>query len=354
MAYRIGVRTSRILLALALLCNAVGAHAENESKNGADITPASYELGNGLKLGDSGFTLGGYSSAQFSDLQDTPSNLALSHASLFIWWENQSGLKFFSELDSEYTLATHYPSNDNDDRALSLERIYFDYSNSDALTWRVGKFLTPIGRWNLIHADPLVWTTSRPLITQNIFPENISGAMADGSFQVADKSIEYNLYGSAGSDIHPDPDQDVFHNVYGLHLTAAVSENTQLGLSYASFTQQNPTENHLQLFGLDLFWARHGYELMSEFAFRQSSQGTDQDAYGGYLQGVMPLFGKLYGVLRLETMHEVDPEHTVRHGVIGLTYRETRALSYKLEYLRSLHNDNSAPNGLMSSVSVLF
>jgi hypothetical protein len=46
--------------------------------------------------------------------------------------------------------------------ACEVERLYLDYLHSDALATRLGKHLTPIGRWNLRHADPLVWTATRP------------------------------------------------------------------------------------------------------------------------------------------------------------------------------------------------
>ena len=34
------------------------------------------------------------------------------------------------------------------------------------------------GRWNLIHAAPLVWTTLRPLATSRLFPTSVNGAMS--------------------------------------------------------------------------------------------------------------------------------------------------------------------------------
>ena len=51
----------------------------------------------------------------------------------------------------------------NNSGIVDLERLYNDSYLTGNLSLRVGKMLTPIGEWNLVHAAPLVWTTTRPL-----------------------------------------------------------------------------------------------------------------------------------------------------------------------------------------------
>lgn len=330
------------------------ALAADESKNETTEATPPYELGRGLRLGNSGFYLGGYGSAEYSAAKYAEPDLSLSHADLFFWWENRSGFKFFSEVDGEYEAATHRNPSLGERRTLSLARLYLDDTYSDSLTLRLGKFLTPIGRWNLIHADPLVWTTSRPLPTKSPFPGTATGAMALGNFPLLGRPVDYNVYVSANGDFHKDPDESEFHKAIGLHLNVPVSDATQVGLSYVRFSQKPDTDNHQTLLGLDLLWSRQGFEIMGEAVRRVSSRGSQSDELGGYLQGVAPVYGRLYGVVRLERFHQASPEQTIRDGVLGLTYRQSRAISYKIEVDRSLYSGGNASVSFLSSVSVLF
>jgi len=76
--------------------------------------------------------------------------------------------------------------------------------------------------------------------------------------------------------------------------------------------------NHQRLLGLDLLWSHHGFEIMGEAVHRVSSQGSQSDESGAYLQGVVPVYGRLYGVVRLEDITRRSPEQTIRDGVLGL------------------------------------
>jgi hypothetical protein len=348
-------RTVLCCLAAGLMSLASGAClAADESKNGTKEAAPQYELGSGLRLGNSGFYVGGYGSLEYSAAENAEPDFALSHADLFLWWEGRSGLKFFSEVDAEYELATKRNPDLGEQRNLSLARLYLDDTFSDAVTLRVGKFLTPIGRWNLIHADPLVWTTSRPLPTKQPFPQSATGAMALGTFSLLGHPVDYNLYVSANGDLHKDVNESEFHKAIGLRFNVPVSDATQVGFSYVKFSQNPDVENRQTLIGLDLLWSHHGYEIMGEAVRRVSSQGPQDDELGGYLQAAAPLYGRLYGVIRLEANHQASPEQTIRNGIFGLAYRQSRAVSYKAEIDRGLSSTGNASVSFLTSVSVLF
>jgi hypothetical protein len=317
-----------------------------------EATP-SYELGQGLRLGESGFTIGGYTSLQLQDLQNSDTRGSLSHLSMFVWWEGESRLKFFSEIDSQNTLSADYQSEAGENHFLSIERLYFDYTFSDSLTLRAGKYLTPIGRWNQVHADPLVWTTSRPLITVNLFPDNATGLMALGNFHMLGQQADYTVYTSVGSDLRADPTESHFSEVSGLRLNLPANENTQFGLSYANFVQSATNQGREQLLGMDLMWSSHGVEVSGEGAYRMSSDGAQHNAKGGFLQGVVPLVDRLYAVGRIESISNPDLQNTTRLWVLGLNYRRSRAMSLKLEFIKGI-NQNISASGFLSSVSVLF
>ncbi|HWZ48669.1 MAG TPA: hypothetical protein VNX00_10685 [Herbaspirillum sp.] len=340
-------------LLLATCGTAAAAATAPDSIDGSGGALSAYELGHGLPLGNSGFTVGGYSSLQGQNVQNSNSRASLSHLSMFVWWENESRLKFFSEIDSKDLLSADEQSEADNHRYLSIERLYFEYSFSDALTLRAGKYLTPIGHWNQLHADPLVWTTSRPLITTQLFPDNATGAMALGNIRIFGRQADYTLYTSVGTDIRPDPAQAPFNDITGARLNVHASENMQIGISYAGFDQRTAIEEEDQLLGLDFLWSDHGYELSGEGAYRKSSAGPQRSAKGGFIQGVMPLYNKLFAVARVESINNPDMQGTTRLWVMGLNYRQNRAISFKLEFIHGFHQSISAA-GFLSSISVLF
>ena len=319
-----------------------------------DSPGGGYQLGQGYRLGDSGLTLGGYSTVSAEKLRDEPTRTALDDLSLFVWWDSEGRWKFFSELDYENVLAHPSRRHDGEGIYLALERLYFDYAWSDALNFRIGKFLTPIGRWNLIHATPLVWTTSRPLITGQTFPTNVTGLMVTGTLSVLDRGIDYAVYASNGREIRPNPAIDPFYEVIGGHLGASLSVESQLGVSLATYEQKQNRDERKRLVGLDYVWSRQRYEISAEGVYRFSDNGNRWDEKGAFLQAVAPLSEKLYAVGRYELFRRAGQAEVTQLWVGGLNYRIDRAIVLKAEWIGSKHNTINAPQGLMSSLSVLF
>ena len=344
---------------ILLICVAILLTAASPAFAADDTAPdpkPDYELGQGYRFGDSGFTVGGYTSLQYQDLQNSgPGNsqTSLSHMSMFVWWQNESHLRFFSEIDNQNLLSADEQAQDNGQNFLSVERLYFDYTFNDAFTFRVGKFLTPIGRWNQIHADPLVWTTSRPLITVNVFPDHISGGMALGNIALAGLSADYMVYSSIGTDIRSDSAEGQFNEAWGARLNLPVNDSLQMGLSYASYEITGTSGANEQLLGADFIWSSNGIELSAEGSYRFSSLGAQYHIKGGFLQAVAPLYGKLFAVGRLESVSNGPGLNATRLGVLGINYRYSRAVSLKAELIHGI-NQPINDSGLLSSVSVLF
>jgi hypothetical protein len=346
---RLRVWVASTLAILVVLFGMQQARAEDELPS-----IGNYQLGEGLRLADSGFTLGGYATITNDNPRHAPSRTALDNTSLFVWWEGEGRWKFFSEIDYENVLSTRTATQAADKRYLALERLYFDYAYSDNTNVRIGKFLTPIGRWNLIHATPLVWTTSRPLITTVSFPGNVTGVMVNGSLPGLGTGVEYSVYGSAGEEIRANPVLDPFNEVIGGHLSVPLSEDGQLGFSYAAFEQKKTRGEQKQLAGVDFVWSRHRYEISGEGIYRFSDNGSTWDEKGVFLQLVAPLSERLYAVGRYEVFRKARELVSTRLWVAGLNYRISRALVLKAEWVGSKDNQIDAPEGFMSSLSILF
>lgn len=344
------------LLGLTLAIPPSPALAQQETASSA------YVLGEGLELGRTGVRIGGYGSAQWQQMDYEQTPASVSHFSLFLWSDIGPRLKFFTEWDNQ---ENHTADHDHEyeregSRFLSVERLYLDYSFSDNLTLRAGKFLTPIGRWNQVHADPLVWTTARPLLTRDLFPDNVAGVMAMGNTEIAGRSYEYMLYHSAGSQLQPDPTQTPFDHAYGGRLVMPLGDTLQLGVSVARF-EQNPGRpgpfwkhgEYKRLLAMDFMWAKHGYEFSGEALRRQSSAGAAHSEHGSFIQAVVPVWGPLSAVGRLEHISMPMMKQSLQRSVVGINYRYSRAVSIKLE---NIHDSGpvGARSGLLASASVLF
>ena len=346
---------SLLWLAASLLIM-TGAHAQapEPAEGGETSSDDSYRLGKGLHIPGTDLTLGGYATASYQRLTDQPPQAGLDNLSLFVWWEGNSRWKFFAELDYEHMLSSRSPDEDDAHHYLALERLYVDYAVADSASVRVGKFLTPIGRWNLIHATPLVWTTSRPLVTQNVFPTNATGLMLSGSLPDAGEGLEYAVYAADGSELRPSPELDTFHRAVGAHFSFPLMSAGRFGLSYAAFEQNKTRGEQKQLLGFDYVWTHSNYELSAEGVYRFSDNGREWDEKGAFAQLVVPLSAKLFAVTRCEIYRQAHVQGASQLWVAGLNYRIKPALVLKAEWIGGRNNDTGAPEGFMSSLSVLF
>ena len=365
----------RPLRAVALALVTLGAAAAEP----APEPEAGYGFGRGLRLGDSGFTLGGYLTGEYQRRRDGRAQLRSSHASLFFWWQGlEDRLKVFGEVDQENALVERRGpaggQGTQDEERLSLQRLHADWAVGDAATLRLGKFLTPVGRWNVAHAGPLVWTTNRPLLTQSVYPRNVTGLMASGRWTLAGRAVEASFYASQGQEWDADPRQDPFASVRGLRLLAQLDADWQAGASWARYEQRGSRGEPRSLAGLDLLWARHGWELQAEWLRTQArrplprppggpgSPGPGLPAaalrvepgQGTYVQGVAPLPHALALVARLEWLNDSAFDQAFRQQTLGLVWRPAPALTLKVEHQWPQGRVELAPEGWTVSLSVLF
>ena len=313
-----------------------------------------YHLGQGLRIGDSGLTLGGYGSVRYEALRAHEPQLTLSAFSLFVSWDSGTRVHFFSELELEdLTITQEERSFGARNNSFELERLYADVYLSEVATFRLGKFLTPIGRWNLIHADPLVWTTSRPLITFRSFATDTTGGMLYGSLLPLGKDLDYSVYLEVTDDLDPDHREGPFSEAAGLHLTTHLG-STEVGFSYTHFTREAERNEKENLFGADFFWARQQLELTGEFVYRVGTRGPDGDEWGMFAQGTIPLSARLFAIGRYEFFVPRGPFPGVHLWVAALAFRPLPPVVVKAEY--SFAHDNAArvPEGFATSVSLLF
>ncbi len=321
---------------------------------GDDGAPG-YRLGQGVALAGTGVRIGGYAEAVAADPDGLEPVSSLDALSTFLSWDRGGRVSAFAELELERGLRLGPGRDDLESEEVVLERLYLDYAHDDARRLRVGKFLTPIGRWNTVHAAPLTWTTSRPLITEATFPTNATGAMLHGVLPLLREGLEYAVYGSIGEELAPESGLDTFREALGVRLAAVLLPDFQLGLSYANFELESAGGTHRNLYGVDFAWQRGGAELSGEYVLRVVDRSAaTREERGFYLQAVLPLASRVFAVARHEYLRIGPQASTPTVSLLGLSYRLQPGVMYKVEHSWARQNDIGYRDGWLASFAVLF
>ncbi len=153
---------------------------------------------------------------------------------------------------------------------INVERAWFEYKQSDKLAFRVGKFITPAGVWNVDHGSPIITTVGQPVQTSMfaIFPESQMGGMLNGRYFLGDHDLIYNLYVSSGT--KPDNRIKEFSEMgVGGHLELKmdVLDGVDYGVSYMTGTERvDVQEMYIENdggFGIDDLWWRQKDSILT-------------------------------------------------------------------------------------------
>lgn len=352
-------RPACLALALALLSGQAGA---------AWLEGARYELGRGLQVPALDFTLSGYTSLVARNLAGEDASLDLRDLSLFAIWQPSPRWQLFSEIEAEHLVVVDDRGATASDIEVAVERLYVDYALTPALTARAGRYLTPFGRWNQVHADPLVWTVSRPLVTQLTIPDHGSGAALLGTVALGANTLDWTVFADDSEDFDPkygDADFEDFEDLSAPGLTNnfhraaggqlryhCLDDRAEIAASYAAL-QLADTPGTLHAIGLDglLRWRR--LELSGEAAWRDNDGLGAGDDWGFFAQAVVRLVGDVYGITRGEYYRSGLSDRAARRTTLGLGWRPLPPLNFKLEY--SDGDDRQlTPDGVQMSFSMLF
>jgi hypothetical protein len=309
-----------------------------------------YTPGRGLSVGDTGLTLGGYSSLTLFRDEGKSARFSLEDLSLFVIWEPVARLRFFSELEyaNVFDVDDHGRTESREESA-TVERLYLDVGVSDAVNLRAGIFLTPVGRWNVIHAAPLVWTTSRPLSTERPFDPNLTGAMLSGSIFPSAGTLTYAVFDQFAGPIEGNPDFDPADHSVGARAQYDADRGWSVGSSYLAALRDGDWRH---LGGLDFLWSQRPLEIMGEAVVEAGSGGAPQ--WGFYLQPVLALTTRLALVVRYEHYAAPGAPPQVNVMTMGFALRLVPTAVLKAEYQVVDRHTEVAPAGFRASLAVLF
>ncbi|WP_334108260.1 hypothetical protein [Methylobacillus sp.] len=300
-----------------------------------------------------GFGLGGYSSAGINLHPGGKADARLNEISLFVTWDNGGRLRFFSEVEAEKPLSWYSGEGTTGrDSYLDVERFYFDYNLSEKLNFRAGRFLTPMGRWNVIHAAPLVWTSTRPLVTSRLSPEAMNGVMFYGAAPFSDKAFEYKFFIEALQERHPERDGGIpYKDSKGMRFEITGKFNWGLSL-LDTVEDRKEGSTRYRMAGLDFMVQHKGWQFSGEALQRYATDGHEGGS-GAYLQVVAPLRDNWFAIGRLENFKH-PAEGSAERWVLGAAWRPVASRVLKLEYVGGDEERPEATKGFMASFAVLF
>ena len=313
----------------------------------------SYHTGRGLRLGKTGLTVGGFAIAEMEHLENGQRHGGIEGMNFLISFDPVPFAHLFTDLGvGSLAEVERGRRGIHSNPSLELERLYFDLGSRDDLRLRFGKFRTPIGRWNLTPREPLLWTTSAPLLVEEVFDETTTGAMLHGSVFPQGGALSYSLYGAFLPPLEAQSDEHPVRRSAGAHLEWASLKGWTLGASYFASQRRNGQWNHLG--GADLLWFPHQrVELSGEIVFGEGSI-ADGTTWGMYAQGVVETLPTLYLVGRYERFRPPGGGHEINLFDLGFAWVPVPYLRFKADYLIADHLNEISSPGLRMSLSLLF
>lgn len=322
-----------------------------------------YELGQGWHAGN--YYLSGYTNIELVDRFDAPTKLELDDLSLFAGGRVSQWINPFMEVElSKHTLIRQGGGRENGD--VIVERFYNDLIFSEHDTLRVGKTLTPLGGWNLVHAAPLIPIITRPYTAARGFHAYASGVSwlhdtEDGA------TPDLQLYWQPDNEWFKRPASQTirnFHNILGGHINKPLGLVDKIGASF----------QHGQLTETGEMFTLYGVNANKSFGkLRLESEAITSHFSGTVLPGATPrihdnesgifaladyaITPQWHGILEWEHYQDHTVNLPSRSTLVAVAYRPSAPMVWKLEYIHQAGESASfAPihTGLKAAFALLF
>ena len=332
-----------------------------------------YQLGDGVQIASSPIYVGGYFSLNYRHTQ-AQDRYQLDDIALLSY---ASYKKFSYMVEVEYKdlyTKKEYKNNTitTKDTALYLERLYIDYTFNENYRCRIGKYISPIGFWNLLPINVLRSTTSDPVSTNILFPELTTGFyLSYTQFALSNISIDIMLQNNEDLDHKYNNYQMNKH--YGIGFTYTknnFSSKINIGYfnklhryqeddghDYEEVQEDNHYENENYNTTEDLYYIlvsmryeTENLQIQSELGHQESSL-SPTTPYAFYLQGLYKVAPHHTAILRLESYNDKIQQKQETFSVFGYNYRPLFPVAFKAELqIHPKFNDNK----FLCSLSVLF
>ena len=308
-----------------------------------------YRLGNGYELLEQ-LTVGGYISAEYKR-GDELNELEIDDIAVLGYGNLTHSLSYLVEFE-----AAKYHSWDLEEDTQEsnpdffTERAYLNYKLSNQLEVTAGKFITPGSYWNQVPINVLRDTTSKPRLSQNIFPRLVSGLDVEGYLPGSD-TLKYALFVQKNEDI-----DHGYNNFYcDDHVGAAVTkefDELEARVWGGRFELEDGTASGYA--GATLRYETPELRILAEAAQSRTDYPTiqgEKSKESVFLQGAKKLARNHSIAGRYEYYRDESLDLKENLYILGYNYRPLFPVSLKAEYL--LHDD-SANSMALFSFSILF
>ena len=317
-----------------------------------------YQLGQGYNLGPINFA--GYSNLVGS-LPDHTREKSLQLSDLSLYVSGHLGQLINPFVDAEFTnfRFVNTKSRQNlGDGAVVLERLYNDSLVTDSLTVRLGKILSPVGEWNVIHAAPLVPATMRPAVTYQNFSEYATGASllySDPTLWIPDTQVYWQPSGQF-SDRPSSVQPNHYDSVVGGHVSLPLGLLDKVGISYQR--ARNELGIGQTLLGIDGRYTIGNLTIQGEGTYLDVAHSTSSLfhdlEWGCYTAVTYRMTGDLSVHAWYEGFAERSQVSAAQDFLFGLDWKPHPAITLRLEYLINVGGPPVNPTGVLGSWSVLF
>jgi len=305
-----------------------------------------------------GSSLRGYAVVAYRRMEGEPDSFDQEEFDVYLNSPLTDRVSVFAEIEFSNGVRLTDPEtgDDEDVGRVKVERALIDYHPRDSVQVRLGKFLTPFGDWIVNHADPLHFTTSRPLVVDLVVPETLTGVLVQGTFFPADWEVDYRVHLTNGSGDQPDTADANFHKAVGARLAVRPWAGIQLGASFYDDADDRFRDSHQQNFGVDFQWRPGAFQLIGEgLVSRAVSAGPAGSPEGMFVEAAYTFDQRVSPVLRYEWMRLPSNDAASRVGVAGVAYRPIAPLLLKAEYqVRRGGQEQWRSNEVIASVATFF
>ncbi len=311
-----------------------------------------YELGRGLSLGDTGLHVGGFTTVEFDREDGEPGELELDGVNFLVLLKPNQYVSGFMELEvGDFFRWKTNESSVESNPVAKFERLYGDLTIGDPLTLRTGKFQTPVGRWNLVPAEPFVWTPIEPAFLEVAFDEHQTGTAALGTIHPFGGTLDYWVYGQVMDPLDASEDPDpADHSVGGRVQFGRSLEQWSIGSSFLA-TEIGGQWSYLG--GLDAEFSIDRLLVTSEFTLQQGAI-PDRDLWDVYVQGVFEVVPTFNLVGRYERLDFEGRDGDAHIGDFGIAWIPKPYLHFKASYRVTDKQTEEVRRGLSMSFSFIF
>lgn len=316
-----------------------------------------YHLGQGMPLGEN-FLLSGYSNLALDAPKGAPASASVDDLSLFVNGRINRWVNPFVEVELSSLTLLQQGNGPRSNGYLITERIYDDARLTESDTLRIGKMLSPVGDWNLIHAAPLVPIATRPLTTYRGFSEYASGVSWLHENSQGD-GPNWQLYWQPGHEWLQRPDAIAsrhYQDVFGGHVNWSMGLSDKVGLSF-QHGQLTETGGNYTMVGINVRKTFGKLMLESEAVSSQRSSDSPlahNKEWGIYGLADYAFASHLHGVVEWEHYQDHLVDRHSQNTLLGLTYKPEPGIVWKLEYVHQYGESKDIPTGWQASFSVLF